>query len=73
MFSRYALFIIFFYGFTSYPVTANAQSRLFDNDDILHFKLVGKLNELFNDRKKWRIIPCYFNTCKKTAALYQFT
>jgi hypothetical protein len=66
---RYALFIIFFYGVTFYPVALDAQkkiaatsdrkekkpyqqSRFFDNDDILHFKLVGKLSELFNDRNK---------------------
>jgi len=62
---RYALFIIFFYWVTSYPLILSAQKksetsdekekpsrqdRLFDNDDILHFKLIGKLNELFNDR-----------------------
>lgn len=47
---RYVLFIFFFFGFTSYPGTLGAQSRLFDNDDLLHFKLVGKLNSLFNDR-----------------------
>ena len=28
------------------------QGRLFDNDEMLHFKLVGKLNDLFNDRNK---------------------
>ena len=65
---RYALFIVFFYGFISYPVALDAQKNtagtsnekekpgsqghLFDNDDILHFKLVGKLNDLFNDRNK---------------------
>ncbi len=27
-----------------------SQDHLFENDDILHFKLIGKLNTLFNDR-----------------------
>jgi hypothetical protein len=62
MFRRYTLFI-FFYGFVFSPVTIHAQKntdnngkeytqiRLFnDNDSLLHFKLVGKLNSLFNDR-----------------------
>jgi hypothetical protein len=68
MYFRHALFIIFFYGCTACPAALDAQknvagssnkkekphqqSRLFDNDDILHFKLVCKLNELFNDRNK---------------------
>ncbi len=28
------------------------KTGLFDNEDILHFKLTGRLNQLFNDRKK---------------------
>jgi hypothetical protein len=68
MYFRYTLFIIFFYGFTAYPVALDAQKKaagssnekgkprrqgpLFDNDDILHLKLTGKLNDLFNDRNK---------------------
>jgi hypothetical protein len=65
---RLAHFIIFLYGFTFYPVVLDAQKKiaatsggkeksnqkslLFDNDDMLHFKLTGKLNNLFNDRNK---------------------
>lgn len=30
----------------------DVNDRLFGNDDILHFKLIGKLNNLFNDRNK---------------------
>jgi hypothetical protein len=62
---RYTLFIIFFFGFTFfYPLNLEAQTqsisqfnkdktpgagKLFDNDDLLHFKLKGKLNDLFKD------------------------
>ncbi len=46
------LVIILIYCFTSSPATLNAQSRLFENNDLLHFKLTGKLTELFNDRKE---------------------
>ena len=61
---RYVLFIIFFYGFTFYRVTIQAQKNinasfngsaytqtsLFDDDNILHLTLTGKLKDLFNDR-----------------------
>ncbi len=32
--------------------TVSGQSSLFDNDEVLHFKITGKLNELFDDRKE---------------------
>lgn len=67
MYFRCDLLIIFLCGFTFYPVSIHAQkkpgstsnekktpypeSKLFDNDDMLHFKLVGKLTELFKDRE----------------------
>lgn len=60
--------IFFSCFFTLYFVTAQAQKntsrtdekikpvdihdRLFGNDDVLHFKLIGKLKTLFNDRDK---------------------
>ncbi|MEP6926324.1 MAG: hypothetical protein ABI834_01750 [Ginsengibacter sp.] len=62
---RFFLIAFLFFGFVLHLVTLHAQnnisnnsnqketssqSRLFDDDDILHFKLEGKLNELFNDR-----------------------
>lgn len=62
---RYYLFI-FLYGITFLPVTLQAQDNttketgqkentfndsLFGSDDVFHFKLVGKLNDLFNDRR----------------------
>jgi hypothetical protein len=61
---RCALFI-FLCGITFFPITLHAQDNvvtsakqkenpsrgsLFEGDDILHFKLIGKLNDLFNDR-----------------------
>ena len=62
---RYALFIIV-YSINFFSVTLNAQDniagkpdhkkeissheKLFNEDEILHFKLVGKLNKLFSDR-----------------------
>jgi len=64
MFHRYLLFI-FLYGITFFPITLHAQDNvgtpskqkenlshenLFDGSDIFHFKLAGKLNNLFNDR-----------------------
>ena len=64
MSNRYTL-LIFFYGFIFLPVIIQAQDNiasaslkkenrynenLFKGDDILHFKLIGKLNDLFNDR-----------------------
>jgi hypothetical protein len=66
MFFRYFLFIVFFLKVTLHSITLYAQNdfpnmsekktklpvgaRLFDNSDMLHFKLVGKLSNLFNDR-----------------------
>lgn len=64
MFKRYALYM-FFFGIIFLPVTLGAQDNiskeskqkddisnrnLFSGDDIFHFKLIGKLNSLFNDR-----------------------
>ena len=65
MFYR-SFLIILFYSVTSHPVFLHAQNKpansnekeihdnpesaLFDNDDILHFKLVCKVKDLFNDR-----------------------
>jgi hypothetical protein len=62
---RFSLFIILFYNVTFHPAALYAQkniavtskekekyfsnSPLFANDDILHFKLTGKLNELYKD------------------------
>src|SRR5258708_22011938 len=58
------LFIIFFYALNINPLNTHAQnnsrdstnkgrtrtmSKLFDTDDILHFKLKGKLSELYKD------------------------
>jgi hypothetical protein len=37
-------------GTNGEALTAYTSSGLFDNDEILHFKLTGKLNSLFNDR-----------------------
>ena len=68
MFYKFSLFVILFYNVALHSVVLHAQkkiagtsnekekffsgSRLFDNDDMLHFRLVGKLNKLFNDRNK---------------------
>ncbi|MEO8763318.1 MAG: hypothetical protein ABI416_03485 [Ginsengibacter sp.] len=65
---RSALLMIFSYCVTSHTSVLNAQknspansdekvrsghgSLLFENEDILHFRLVGKLNNLFNDRSE---------------------
>jgi len=64
---KFSLFIILFCSVTLLSVTLHAQnkagtsgekekphqqSRFFDSDEMLHFKLVGKLNDLFNDRNK---------------------
>ncbi|HSQ43531.1 MAG TPA: hypothetical protein VLM16_00955 [Ginsengibacter sp.] len=62
---RYALYM-FFYSIIFFAVTLNAQDNiygkpkqkkdisshenLFTGDQVLHFKLVGKLNKLFSDR-----------------------
>ena len=35
---------------TGKDIEAYQHNRLFDNDEIMHFKLTGKLNALFNDR-----------------------
>ena len=66
MFCRFVLFVMFFCGTVLHPFTVNAQKNtseaavekekhylrdhFFDDDDILHFKLVGNLSDLFNDR-----------------------
>lgn len=60
---RYALLLVVF-GIIFSPIIIHAQEavkvssqeeisankNLFEGDDVLHFKLVGKLNSLFNDR-----------------------
>jgi hypothetical protein len=67
MYPRHFLKIFLYSWLTFYFVTVLAQKNvsktsdekqvalqdhLFENDDILHFKLIGKLNNLFNDRNK---------------------
>ena len=37
---------------TAQEKRVSLQDHLFETDDILHFKLVGRLNKLFNDRYK---------------------
>lgn len=66
MSARYALLLFFIFAFTTSPLVSIAQknvnapssqikknnnkSRLFDDDEIIHLKLTGRLNDLFNDR-----------------------
>jgi hypothetical protein len=55
MLYKLSLSIVLLLSIIFYPVILHAQSgktgrSLFENDDILHFKLIGKLNDLFNDR-----------------------
>ena len=47
--------ILLFFALAFYPEAIHAQKPLFKDDDILHFKLVGRLNELFNDRSDKKV------------------
>lgn len=66
---QHFLFLLFFVK-AFCPQAIHAQ-KLFNDDDILHFKLVGKLNELLNDRddKKVSYHPVLLQYLRKDSSL----